>query len=269
MNARSRYTLIACSGLAVGFALGWITRSTPALFNVEVLVGRSVMPLPTQGARVHPAPRAQSTPLPPASRLRSGVEILAWLEEHDFHLAVHPFNADAFDPKLAALLDLSPAEVDQINGALRQTKQRLDELAIQTATSKVSPDGKLLTVMVSPLPAQGDALYANLLGTIKKVLGPDRFQLFDQIAGAGFDGAFDRYGLNPVTYELSLEPSDTQVGGPVYNYKRYFVGADGKSSGWGSGVLSRSAIEATFPVLAHFLPADFGNQAPPPTPGGG
>ena len=175
-----------------------------------------------------------------------------------------PFSGDSFSHEVAILLGLTPTEFDHIDAAIQQTKQRLNDLALNAATAHVSADGKTLIVTVPPLPNEGDSLYANLLNTITQVLGPERFQLFNEITGDTFDSHFDRFGLNPVTYELTLQPADVVGGTPRYFYRRSYTDANGKSTGWSSATVSRSSLENSYPVLAHFFPSDFGKQATPP-----
>lgn len=201
-------------------------------------------------------------PAPPrpvqASSARSKLQTWSWL--HDRHLFLHVVPIDhlgghlGLDPKLAVMLGLTPAEFDHLNAAIQKTERKFAELAIQKAVSHVSANGKTLTVAVPPLARAGDALYANLLNTFENVLGPQRFQLFNAVAGDSFDNSFGGFGVDPVTYVLTLQPTGNDGGTPRYSVTRSFTQTGQNGVGWSRGSYSRKNLEENFPVLAHFLP---------------
>lgn len=189
---------------------------------------------------------------------------LDWIKHLRAGSTPSPFFAlvagDKLNPNLAIMLGLTEEEYDRLNEAIRKTKRRYDLLAIQSATDHLSDDGKTLEVSVPSLAAGGDALYSGLLNEFGRVLGPERYQLFNALAGNAFDTSFNRFGLNPVTYTLTTQP--TKSGGTSrYSVSRSYTDANGKGGGASSGVYSLPALQKTFPVLAHFLPQDPGGSS--------
>ena len=163
---------------------------------------------------------------------------------------------DSFNRELVLLLGVTPAELEQLDVATKNTKKSLDDLAIHAASRRVSDDGKTLIVTVPSLSAESGALYTNLISTVKQVLGPERYQLFDDLSGEIFDRSFDQFGLNPLTYELTLKPVSTAGGVATYSFKRSYVDAANSGNfGWSSGTTSSAYPD---PFLMHFLPTDGG-----------
>ena len=197
--------------------------------------------------------------------VRSPMETLEWLKARNQHLLMVPFHpingAYGFDTQMAIMLGLKPDEYDRLNAAIRQTQQQLNDLAIQAATAHLSPDGKTLQVTVPSLAAGGDALYSSLLNTFAQVLGPDRFQVFNALAGDTFDTSFDRFGLNPTSYVLTLQPLAPAAGPPLYQVTRNYTDATGKSRGWSNSTYRLPDLQKDLPVLAHFLPPELAQQA--------
>lgn len=190
------------------------------------------------------------------------METLAEMKRRNSHLYVIPFVGDSLNLDLAVTLGLSPAEVDQINAAYRTARQRLSDQALKTATSRISADGTKLIVSIPPFPTEADSPYSDLLNKVTQVLGPERFQVFNEVAGEAFDRDSDRFGLNAVTYELGLQPVGTATSPPSYSLRHSSVAADVKESSSASGTFTRADIEKFFPVLTHFLPPDSGTRAP-------
>ena len=194
--------------------------------------------------------------------MRNRMETLAEMKRRNVHLLVAPFGGGSLSLELAVMLGLSAAEIDQINVTYRMTKQRLSDQAIGAATSALSPDGTTLTVTVPPLPTNTDSSYSDLLNQVRQVRGPERFELFNELAGEQFDKEFDRFGLNAVTYQLSLQPTSNATGTAAYSYRYTSAAADAKETNWNSGTITRADIEENNPVLAHFLPAGVGTKSP-------
>ena len=170
---------------------------------------------------------------------------------------IQPVLGDALNTDVVEVLDLTLVEKELLDSAFKQAKQHLDELREHAASRQVTADGKKLIVTVAPIPTEGSAVYSNLVTTLKQVLGPERYQLFNDVTGDSFDRSFESFGLNTVSYELSLEPISQPGSAPNYAFKQSFKAADGSgSSGWSNGTMDRSSLEKSFPVLAHFFTPD-------------
>lgn len=184
---------------------------------------------------------------------------MGWMKSHNENLSELPFTYRGFSRSLALTLGLTPGEVEQLSSAYLQTKKNFDDLAIRSAAGKISADGKILVITVPSLTGESAPLYSNLLDTVKQVLGPDRYSLFNELAGDGFDRTFDRFGLNPVTYELTLEPEKIEGGFARYPLKTSYIDVSREGSrGWGTGTVTRADLQENNPVIAHFFTPDIG-----------
>ena len=262
--------MVGCALVILSAILGWrLQRATAALISkdgailllrAEVartndLQERTLAKLRAREAVGSSRQEAAAAARDSAARVQR--ETLDWIKRRGISLQVAPFNPVEIklDLQLAILLGMTPSEYDRLNEALQQTKQHYDELAVHAAANHVGADGKTLEVTVPSLGADGDSLYTSLLNTFREVLGPERFQVFNAVAGEGFDTSFDRFGLDPVRYVLTLQPADQARNAPRYSVTRYVTDANGTSSSWSSGTYTRSDLEKGYPVLAHFLEA--------------
>ena len=267
MGSSFRFGLLVCGCFVTSLATGWICRPIfgPVAAIHAAIPTKAAVPEKPRGI----IPAVQPSIVSPAElanresiRIRS--ETAAWYKKRDrnhFFSSTPFINAD-FGMGLAMELGLAPAEVEQLNAALRRTQRDLDELALRTATAQTSADGKKLTVMVPSSPAESSRIYDELLAAVTNVLGPERLKLFREISGDGFDRSFDQFGLNPVQYELTLQPTVLRDGTQAYPFIRsYLVAGETGSSGNDSGNVSVESIRKDYPILARFLPSDFGKSS--------
>ena len=255
MTSSFRPVLIACVCAAAGFVAGWFSRQIPNQTTVSLPTRLATAPVPLKISSQQPiATSAGANPSP-----RNRAETYAWLRHRNIRFHMTAFEGDSLNSELAVMLGLTQEEFDHINAAVQQTKQQLADLAVHAATGRVTADGKTLIVSVPPLSTGSDSIYNNLLKTITQALGPERYQLFSELTEDGFERNFDCFGLNPVNYELTLQPTSTVGDVPFYAYKRSYTYVDGSMiSGSDSGTVSRSDLEKIFPALARFLPPDLG-----------
>jgi hypothetical protein len=102
--------------------------------------------------------------------------------------------------------------------------------------------------------ATSRATYDRLLGTLKSTLGPERYEVFNELSGEGFERSFDQFGLNNLRYELVLEPKLPFPGAPAhFEYKRHYLDAAGVGKGWTGSIVSLDQIEKSDPILARFI----------------
>ncbi len=204
-----------------------------------------------------------------ASAARFQVDTLKWIKLRRMGPLTVPFlpidAGNTFSLQLAIMLGLTEDEYDRLNAAIQETKLRCDDLAIQSATSHLSKDGKTLEVTVPSLAAGGDTLYSGLLDEFTQVLGPERYQLFNALAGDAFDASFDRFGLNSVTYRLTVQSPEQDDAPSKYSVTRNYIDANGKNGGANTGTFSSSDLKKIYPVLAHFLRPDLGKESVPAT----
>lgn len=186
----------------------------------------------------------------------SGLRTYSWIRKQGTHISgFDPFPFAKFDFSLAIMLGLSSDEVDRLNQAIKFSKQQISEIQIRTATSSMDADGKTLSIKIPPLQADSASIYAELLAKFKQTLGPERYQMFNEMSGDSFDRSFDRFGLNPLTYEVNLKGEVRPDGSTVYPYKisGNDVGSPGSSYSQ-SGSSTMKDLQETYPIFLRFLP---------------
>lgn len=266
--------------VAVIAVLGWELHQASVAFSskdAEVRFLRSQLTLAEQ-ARTRVLAKLQTRHIPRTAKAvaatalpvrtsaaQTEIETWQWLKGRHLSLHISPIGhfdgRPEIDSNLALMLGLTPGEFDRLNAAIQKTYRKFDELAIQRATSRVSADGKTLTVSVPSLAQQGNSLYTGLLQTFENVLGPQRFQLFNAVAGDAFDNSFNSFGVDPVTYVLTLQPAGNGGGTPQYSVTSSYRQASPSGVGWRSGSLSLASLDKEYPVLAHFLPPNLDSEA--------
>jgi hypothetical protein len=157
------------------------------------------------------------------------------------------------DPEFIKLFGITDAEAATLNERLAETKSRLDQLSIDAATSRLDSENNRFIVHVPPLPAEGGQVRDQLLQSFADVLGPERFDAMNALAGQAFDGAFSQFGLADTTYEINLAPTTSDDGQSIYQIKETNTFPENSYS-TGNSTLNASSIPDTFPVLSHFIP---------------
>lgn len=79
--------------------------------------------------------------------------------------------------------------------------------------------------------------------------------MFNEMSGDSFDRSFDRFGLNPLNYELTLKGEVRPDGSTVYSYKR--SGNDNGAPGTSysqSGAFTMKDLKEIYPIFSRFLP---------------
>lgn len=189
------------------------------------------------------------------------LQTMGWIQKRHLGLKMAPvgaFDHGALSLQLAVMLGLKPEEYDRLNAAIEKAKRQLDDAAIAAAKTHISADGRRLVVSVPSIARAGDTVYADLLNSMTQILGPKRFRLFNTLAGSSFDNSFDRFGLDPVTYELTLKPSGSAKGTPTYEIRSTATEPDSGGYRWGVRSETLAGLEKDAPVLAHFLPPNWG-----------
>lgn len=183
------------------------------------------------------------------------MSVIRWLRDGGVPVRVQPFSGAQMSREVIQLLALTPSEVATINSALGKAKVELDNARRDTARSSLSDDGKMLVVEVPALqPEASGPIYDGILDVLRKTLGPERFAMFNELAGQGLDASFDSFGLNHVRYELTLTPRFIAGNStPYFEYKRHYIAADGTGKGWSGGTGDAKGIEKADPILAHFF----------------
>jgi hypothetical protein len=200
---------------------------------------------------------------PPLGNLTGGtgipnqIALLAWYKSHGTSMQTTPFELDdtEFSRDLALILGLTRSQIEQINSALGRTKQTLEELKFRAATAQHSADGKSLLVTLPPLTVENSRVYSELLTTMKTVLGPARYQVFNELTGDQFEQAFGSFGLNTDRFDLTLQPANTN-GVSMYTFKHTSIWASNSSESINEEKMWPELIKTRYPILARFLPQE-------------
>ena len=129
-------------------------------------------------------------------------------------------NDDSVDMVFALMMGLTSADIARLNRSLASAKERIETLRESTARLEISPDKKTKIITLPALGAEMTPIYKSVLSEFADVLGPERYDLFNQVAGESFDGLFDHFGANTVVYEIATDPIIDEKGRMTYQYKR-------------------------------------------------
>jgi hypothetical protein len=248
--------------LALGFASGWWGRS---LF-VDRVGTRSIDPAAAQSPSDSPASERKTggtlaTPEHPTitgaqhGATSERLHTLTWGKQKGLQIGVNVFMNDGLDPTFASVFDLTPGEVNALNGAIRSAKEKLFAIAVQDAKVEPSADGSRFVVEVPSTTDQGGAVYDSLLKTFSDVLGPDRFQSFNDLSGLSFESGFGSFGLANTRYEMSASETASSSGAPLYKIlvSSTLPGAQTTST----SLLPLEDVGTYYPLLGHFIPPGF------------
>lgn len=247
MRSWSWNIAIAVIALCIGFSAGAYYRSE---------VGTSAVP------KVEPRFVAETTSVSaqPTGVLESSKESQSWkvrartfaeFKRKRGGMPVAAIWNDSLDPQMALILGLTSEEVDQIDRSIRNTRLRVEQLRLNTAKSARSDDGKTMTITLPPIAAEATPIYKSLVSVISEVLGPDRFDFFNQVAGDRFDAIYDHFGADAVDYEVTLAPTVKADGKKVFAFKRTSHD-NGGAVYWSSG--SETKGISTDIIVQRFLP---------------
>jgi hypothetical protein len=122
-------------------------------------------------------------------------------------LPIVAFSKDGeLDPTVAAMLTLSPSETRELNHKLRTTLEKYR--ALESAGAEISTNhlpgiqsfpGEKLTIVVNPLPDEGDRLKEEFSSAIKSHLGEQRSGLALHLARYWLSEQFSHQGAEPKT----------------------------------------------------------------------
>jgi hypothetical protein len=257
--------------LAAGFAIGYWVRPD-----------RPVAPssVPSVSAPLPAAPREQpvageKTVAPSADLARREVDRGVTRQQQldalrSFHAAGAPLRVNLLrghgvDQAMTKILGLSTTEQARIVEAAADAEAAITAARGARATSRLSEDGKLLIVEVPGLDAAASgAVYDRFSAALRATLDDDRFVLLNELAGESLERSFDRFGLNNIRYELTLQPKTVAAGVAFFDYKRHFVDAGGASNGWSGGTLTLENMQKNEPLLARFIAVKEIREVRPP-----
>lgn len=187
---------------------------------------------------------------------RERMDALRWIAASGVPMQMRTFSGSEINPMLVRLLGLNESESARLKKAYAQAQSEIDAIRSAQAKPTRSPDGARLLIEAPGLdPVASGRIYDRFSAEFKSTLGPDRTAMFEQISGAeGYEQALDRFGLNPVRYELELRPVATSGEAAIYEYKRHHLNPMGASLSATSVRLSLTDIRKRDPLLSAFIP---------------
>lgn len=169
---------------------------------------------------------------------------------------VPAFFDSKINPTLARLLELNANEAARLTNAYAAARREIDNARAAGGRSYRTEDGTKLLVDVPILdPALSGRIYDRFIDELDATIGSERLAILRQLSGENVERSLDRFGLNPVRYELNLKPVAQHQNEGFYNYTRHHIDATGMSTGSTEGRLTLAQIQQEEPVLAKFLPA--------------
>jgi hypothetical protein len=268
MNTPARITALCLLSFAIGGGAGWLGRgwlrsgatlgSRSAVVQPTALGSVVSQESPTAGAPGRNARRNDPVGARPIDAAAERLNALVWLKRNGLdHLQLPVFGADGLAPQFIEIFGLSPSETATLNEGIRHARSAILAAARAAATVSVGADKGSVTVNVPSVPGKGGQVYDDLLAQFRNVLGPDRFEQFDAIAGTSFESALDSFGAEASRYELTMRLD--QHGRSVFDIKRSFTMPN--SSGWTSSTVYPEDLANAFPVLSGLVPPEV---RPPP-----
>lgn len=256
--------------LATAAAAGWFARglmfesippppaATPAAIHAapehRTVAHTPVTPPPTTQAGI-----AAPLPTPPHSEIGARLRAARLLKASGLPLGRAAYYSTSVPPELVAILDLSVDEVDSLNAIHTTVQQSIEAARTRLAEARFEDDGRKIIVEAPALDAQQSALlFEQTLSAVRGLLGPERFALFNELWGEGFEAAYGHFGLSEsVRYEMSLLPAPERGdGSTVYKFRRHTANPTTGTTGWGDSLQTTSSIRRDHPMLARFLPPD-------------
>jgi hypothetical protein len=259
MTSSLRFGAFGLILLGAGFALGRFTSpSEPTArdtLSSSVSTDRASATRPSTTVAPLGAETAQSSTARSNDPISARLKTLEWLLAKKLigGIPITDHSGD-ISPQFIDAYGLTPTQAERLRQDLAQTKTELSALATKSATADFNHEAKLLTVSIpSATPEQSGPFYDRLLDSFRTVLGPERFAQFNTLSGERFERTFNHFGLNPISYEISLTPKLMRDGVAQFDYKRSYADADGSSSGTTSGTVTLETLIKKEPAIARFI----------------
>jgi hypothetical protein len=96
---------------------------------------------------------------------------------------IEPGSRGGLTPAFVEIFGLSSPDAAELDSACRETKRRLEELALASVFSGMNPDGSWMIEVKRP--AEADFHLSALRDAFARVLGPERFEMLDGLMERG------------------------------------------------------------------------------------
>lgn len=187
------------------------------------------------------------------------MDALGWLASSGEPVQMRIFSGSEVNPVLARLVELNEYATERLAKAYAQARSDIDASRAAQVKATRSADGAKLLVDVPGLdPTASGQIYDRFASELKSTLGPDRLEMLNKLSGESIEQTLDGFGLNPVRYELTLNPVAHFSGVPIYEYQRYYLNAIGETYMTVGGKESLANIRKSNALLAPFVPSSPG-----------
>ncbi|HLP03478.1 MAG TPA: hypothetical protein VK163_15735 [Opitutaceae bacterium] len=155
---------------------------------------------------------------------------------------------------------LTAEEGRLLREALTAAREKMDRGRLAAAKVEVRSDNLGAVIEVPALPELGGAAYDDVLATFRAVLGPERWEYFDEFSADGFEHGFLSFGA--MQTKIEIEVKQFPGGAQYFDVKDHYVGPDG--SGWSGGTVDPASFRQSYPFAAKLLPEAFLRAQPKP-----
>lgn len=194
--------IVFCAGVLLGVVLGH--RNRPAALST---VHEQASPTPVLTGRSEPiaAPRPIAPPATKPPEYLSRLKVLSELNAMQQNKFLAPvIMGEKLNDDFAAVFGLTPSATDRLRSAIAGAKLKLAELEADHAKVERSGDGEF-TVTIPVFPAEGGAVYDDLMRTIRETLGEQRLPYYETIGQYDFERSseFGQFGLTQSTIRVT------------------------------------------------------------------
>lgn len=149
------------------------------------------------------------------------LEALAQLTENhgvrvDFNALVNRQNQ--VREHFVELFDLSASQTDALNHLLSRTHDSLLAERAKHASATIEVDGSV-SIELEPFIEPGRAMMDSFYGELESILGSQKLNVLERIAGEQFNHHFNQFGAEIANYKLQAKFNDD--GNKYYHYTRY------------------------------------------------
>ena len=144
-------------------------------------------------------------------KLRAIAELNGLLQNK---LGVSMLMGDELNKDFVVFFGLSPAQAAALKQALADARQALAELEARHARIAPEPDGRF-TIRIPSFPEEGGDVHDRLMHSLRRVLGEEKYPLYQRIAGQEFENssALGKFGLSETVINLSTNTAEEQATG--------------------------------------------------------
>jgi len=198
--------------------------------------------------------RAAGPAVDPLDRLRAVAALIKEGSLGTVRWTGYGNSSEVITPVVSDLFALNSVESHALAKCVERTKREISTLAIAHAT--VRRNGNEIVVEVTTSPEARES-YNRMLGEFRKILGPERFTLHQEVGfAARLEQWLNNLGLDDSTLRFSHDAAPRMPEYP-YSHSRERVRAGGGGGGGGGGGTDLAGLKRNLGPFAVFVPDDF------------